>query len=153
MEVVIVVVAGGDLEEEVMIRGMGVGEVGEEETVGDWLSCLGTRICIELPDYIIILSMNLLIVYVIQLVFFRENIQQGNAPPSRNDRQMHKLSTPLYFEYYSSETTMEMGGLQPVLLYFLSAVCHERCHFECQFPLETFMALIFIPFHRISKEI
>jgi hypothetical protein len=28
---------------------------------------------------------------------------------------------------------MEMGSFQSVLLYFLSAVCHERCHFECKF--------------------
>ena len=35
------VVAAGDMEEEVMIMGMGVEEAGEEETVGDWLSYLG----------------------------------------------------------------------------------------------------------------
>jgi hypothetical protein len=44
---------------------------------------------------------------------------------------------------------MEMGGFQPVLLYFLSSVCHERCHFECQFRLKMFMALI----HPISQDI
>lgn len=28
---------------------------------------------------------------------------------------------------------MEMGGLQPVLLYLFPVICHERRHFECQF--------------------
>lgn len=35
MEVVVVVVAVGDMEEAAMIMGMGVEEAGEEETVGE----------------------------------------------------------------------------------------------------------------------